>query len=40
MRAAAEALAAAGYIVPEDVDVATELAAARYDAVAPSLVSR
>jgi hypothetical protein len=39
VRAAAEALANAGYIVPEDVDVATQLAAARYDAVAPSLVS-
>jgi hypothetical protein len=39
VRAAAEALAAAGYIVAEDVEVATELAVARYDAVAPTLVA-
>jgi hypothetical protein len=37
-RAAAEALAHAGYIVPEDVEVAADLAAERYDAVAPALV--
>ena len=33
-RVAAEALAAAGYIVAEDVDVAVELAAQRYDVLA------
>jgi hypothetical protein len=37
-RAAAEALAAAGYIVPEDVDLAVELAVKRYDVLAPAPV--
>jgi hypothetical protein len=32
-RAAADSLATAGYIVPEDVEVAADLAAERYDAV-------
>jgi Alpha/beta hydrolase domain len=36
-REAAEALATARYILQEDVDLAVELAAARYDAVAPTL---
>jgi hypothetical protein len=39
-RAAAQALADAGYIVPEDVELAAELAAQRYDVVAPALVTR
>ena len=38
-RAAAQALAEAGYIVAEDVDVAAELAAERYDAIVPALVT-
>jgi hypothetical protein len=38
----AQALAAQGYIVPEDVDLAVSLAAQRYDALArqPAGVSR
>ncbi|HEY1294310.1 MAG TPA: alpha/beta hydrolase domain-containing protein [Chloroflexota bacterium] len=39
-RAAAQALADAGYIVPEDVEVAAGLAAERYDVVAPALAIR
>jgi hypothetical protein len=41
-RAVAQALAAQGYIVPEDVDLAVSLAAQRYDALArqPAGVSR
>jgi hypothetical protein len=39
VRAAAEALAAARYIVPEDVEVAVELAVERYDALAPRLAT-
>ncbi|HTD77509.1 MAG TPA: alpha/beta hydrolase domain-containing protein, partial [Chloroflexota bacterium] len=35
VRAAAQALADAGYIVEEDVELAVELAAQRYDVVAP-----
>jgi hypothetical protein len=38
-RAAAEALAAARYILEEDVDLAAELAVERYDVLAPALVS-
>jgi hypothetical protein len=37
-RAAAEQLAAAGYIVAEDIDLAVELAAKRYDVLAPAAV--
>jgi Alpha/beta hydrolase domain len=37
-RSAAENLAAQRYIVPEDIDLAVELAAERYDIVAPTLV--
>lgn len=39
-RAAAQALAAARYILEEDVDFAVELAARRYDVLAPTLASR
>src|SRR5712691_4263836 len=37
-RAAAEQLAAAGYIVTEDIDLAVELAARRYDVLAPAAI--
>jgi hypothetical protein len=37
-RAAAEQLAAAGYIVAEDIDLAVELAAKRYDVLAPAAI--
>jgi Alpha/beta hydrolase domain len=37
-RAAAQALADAGYIVPEDVDLAVDLALQRYDVLAPAPV--
>ena len=37
-RAAAQALAEVGYIVPEDVDLAVELALQRYDVLAPAAV--
>ena len=37
-RAAAEALAAARYILDEDVDLAVDLAAKRYDVLAPQPV--
>jgi hypothetical protein len=36
-RAAAETLAEQRYILPEDVELAVDLAAERYDVVAPSL---
>jgi hypothetical protein len=38
-RAAARALAEQGYILEEDIDLAVDLAAARYDVLAPKLVS-
>ena len=37
-RAAAQALADAGYIVPDDVDLAVDLALQRYDVLAPAPV--
>jgi hypothetical protein len=38
-RAAAEQLAAAGYIVAEDIDLAVQMAAKRYDVLAPTAVA-
>ncbi|HEX8969250.1 MAG TPA: alpha/beta hydrolase domain-containing protein, partial [Chloroflexota bacterium] len=38
-RAAAQALVTAGYLLDEDLDLAVELAARRYDALAPAAVT-